>query len=68
MKTFLSLAILLELNNHEEPIKASIVAEKFEISTRSIYRYLSELESAAVIISLVVVFPTLPVTPTTFLS
>ena len=48
MKVFLSLAILLELNKHEQPVKARFVAEKFEISVRSVYRYLSELESAGI--------------------
>ena len=48
MKLYLSLAILLELNKHEDPVPASQLAEKFEISTRSVYRYLDDLESAGI--------------------
>ena len=47
MKNYLTFAILLELAKHEY-IPAKILAEKFEISTRSIYRYLNELESAGI--------------------
>ena len=48
MKQYLSFAILLELNKHEEPLPASYIAKKFEMSTRSVYRYLDELESAGI--------------------
>ena len=48
MKQYLSFAILLELSKHDGVIPASRLAEKYEISTRSVYRYLDELESAGI--------------------
>ena len=47
MKSYLTFAIFLELAKHEY-IPAKLLAEKFEISTRSVYRYLNELESAGI--------------------
>ena len=47
MKNYLTFAILLELSKYEY-IPAKKLAEKFEISTRSVYRYLDELESAGI--------------------
>ncbi len=47
MKTYLAFAILLELNKHHL-IPAGRVASKFEVSTRTIFRYLNELESAGI--------------------
>lgn len=47
MKNYLTFAILLELSKHEY-IPAKNLADKFEISTRSVYRYLNELESAGI--------------------
>lgn len=47
MKQYLSFAILLELSKKEK-VTASYLANKFEISTRSVYRYLNELESAGI--------------------
>lgn len=47
MKLYLSFAILLELNKHD-CVPAKQIAQKFEISTRSVYRYLLELESAGI--------------------
>jgi len=47
MKTYLAFAVLLELNKHHL-IPAYEVANKFEISTRTVFRYLSELESAGI--------------------
>ncbi len=47
MKQYLSLSILLELTKKEK-VTAKYLANKFEISTRSVYRYLDELESAGI--------------------
>lgn len=47
MKNFLTFAILLELARNEF-VTAKKIAEKYEISTRSVYRYLDELESAGI--------------------
>ena len=44
----MAFALLLELHKHEQPISATELANKFEITPRSIYRYLSELESAGI--------------------
>jgi len=47
MKQYLTFAILLELTKHEK-VTASYLANKYEISPRSVYRYLDELESAGI--------------------
>ena len=47
MKQYLNFAILLELIS-KEFTTAKYLSQKFEISTRSVYRYLSELESAGI--------------------
>lgn len=47
MKQYLSLSILLELTKKEK-VTAKYLSQKFEISTRSVYRYLDELESAGI--------------------
>ena len=47
MKNYISFALLLELIKHKR-VKASYLAQKFELSTRTIYRYLNELESAGI--------------------
>lgn len=47
MKNYLTFAILLELGKRDK-VSAKELAEKFEISPRSIYRYLNELESAGI--------------------
>lgn len=47
MKKYLTFAILLELGKHDI-VPAKVLADKFEISTRSVFRYLSELESAGI--------------------
>lgn len=47
MKIYLAFAVLLELNKHHT-IPAYKVADKFEVSTRTIFRYLNELESAGI--------------------
>lgn len=47
MKQYLTFAILLELTKHEK-IPANHIAQKFEISRRTVYRYLNELESAGI--------------------
>lgn len=47
MKIYLAFAVLLELNKHHI-VPANQVANKFEISTRTVFRYLSELESAGI--------------------
>ena len=47
MKQYISFGILLELCN-KNCITAQRLAEKFEISTRTVYRYLSEFESAGI--------------------
>ena len=47
MKQYISLAILLELTRKEK-VTAKYLSQKFEISVRSVYRYLDELESAGI--------------------
>lgn len=47
MKQYILIGILLELLQNEK-IKASDLSSKFEVSTRTIYRYLDALESAGV--------------------
>ena len=47
MKTYVTLAILLDLIKHKF-LPAKYLSQKYELSVRSIYRYLSELESAGV--------------------
>ena len=47
MKQYISLGILLELCS-KDCITAQKLAAKFEISTRTVYRYLSEFESAGI--------------------
>lgn len=47
MKQYLTFAILLELAKKQK-VTAKYLANKFEISTRSVYRYLNELESAGI--------------------
>jgi predicted DNA-binding transcriptional regulator YafY len=47
VKQYLTIAILLELAKKEK-VTAKYLANKFEISTRSVYRYLNELESAGI--------------------
>ena len=47
MKQYLSLAILLELVKKQK-VTAKYLSQKFEISVRSVYRYLNELESAGI--------------------
>ncbi len=47
MKNYLTFAILLELSK-KSIVSAKELADKFEISTRSVYRYLNELESAGI--------------------
>ena len=47
MKQYLTFAILLELTKHNKTT-AEYLANKFEISRRSVYRYLNELESAGI--------------------
>lgn len=47
MKKYLTFAILLELGRYDI-VPARVLADKFEISTRSVYRYLDELESAGI--------------------
>ena len=47
MKTYLSFAILLELIKHPY-ITAKYLSQKYELSTRTVYRYLNELESAGI--------------------
>ncbi len=47
MKQYLSIGILMELAD-KGCVTASILANKFEISTRTVYRYLSEFESAGI--------------------
>ena len=47
VKQYLTIAILLELTKKEK-VTAKYLADKFEISTRSVYRYLNELESAGI--------------------
>lgn len=48
MKNYVAFALLLELHKHEEPVSATELASKFEMTPRSIYRYLEELESAGI--------------------
>ena len=47
MKQYLLLAILLELLKKEK-VPAKYIADKYEISTRTVYRYLNDLETAGV--------------------
>ncbi len=47
MKIYLAFAVLLELNKHHI-VPAHDVATKFEVSTRTVFRYLDELESAGI--------------------
>ncbi len=47
MKNYLIISILLDLLKHEK-VKASDLAEKNEVSVRTIYRYIDSLESAGV--------------------
>ena len=47
MKQYISLSILLELTKKEK-VTAKYLSQKFEISVRSVYRYLNELESAGI--------------------
>ena len=47
MKQYLSLALLLELLKKEK-VPAKYFADKYEISTRTVYRYLNDLETAGV--------------------
>ncbi len=47
MKVYLIVSILLELLRHDK-ISASKLAEKFEVSVRTIYRYLDYLECAGI--------------------
>lgn len=47
MKQYILIGILLELLQNEK-IKASELSSKFEVSTRTVYRYLDALESAGV--------------------
>ena len=48
MKTYLSFAILLDLVKYKF-VRAGYLSKKYEISTRTVYRYLNELESAGVL-------------------
>ncbi len=47
MKNYLILSIVLELLKKDR-IKASDLAQKYEISTRTVYRYLNDIETAGV--------------------
>ncbi|MBQ3048227.1 MAG: HTH domain-containing protein [Clostridia bacterium] len=47
MKQYLTFAILLELVS-KQFTTAKYISNKFEISIRSVYRYLNELESAGI--------------------
>lgn len=47
MRQYLCLAILLELLKKEK-VPAKYIADKYEISTRTVYRYLNDLETAGV--------------------
>ncbi|MBQ3213688.1 MAG: HTH domain-containing protein, partial [Clostridia bacterium] len=47
MKQYISFAILLELLRKQK-VTAKYLSQKFEISVRSVYRYLNELESAGI--------------------
>lgn len=47
MRQYLSLALLLELLKKEK-VPAKYIADKYEISTRTVYRYLNNLETAGV--------------------
>ena len=47
MKIYLILSILLELLKHDR-ISAKSLAEKYEVSPRTIYRYLDYLECAGI--------------------
>ena len=48
MRNYMAFALLIELHKHEQPISANEIASKFEITPRSVYRYLSELECAGI--------------------
>ena len=48
MKNYMAFALLLELHKHEQPVSANEIASKFEITPRSVYRYLEELECAGI--------------------
>ena len=47
MKQYLSIGILMELAD-KGCVTAHALADKFEISTRTVYRYLNEFESAGI--------------------
>lgn len=47
MKRYLILSIMLDLLK-KDIVKAKDLAEKYEISTRTVYRYLNDLETAGV--------------------
>ena len=47
MRQYLSLGILLELLKKEK-VPAKYIADKYEVSTRTVYRYLNDLETAGV--------------------
>ena len=47
MKCYLTFAIFLELVKKER-VTAKYLAQKFELSTRTVYRYISELDSAGI--------------------
>ncbi len=47
MKTYLAMGILIELLRNNV-VRASVLARKFEVCQRTIYRYLNELESAGI--------------------
>lgn len=47
MKQYLLLGILLELLKKEK-VPAKYIADKYEISTRTVYRYITDLEIAGV--------------------
>lgn len=48
MKQYISLSILFDLITVPNTLTAKSLAQKYEISVRSVYRYLNELESAGV--------------------
>ena len=47
MKNYLLLSIMLDLLK-KDIVKAKDIARKYEISTRTVYRYLNDLETAGV--------------------
>ena len=47
MQQYITFGILLELLKNDK-VTASYLSKKYEISMRSVYRYLSELESAGI--------------------